>query len=67
MSEKESTVEGFRKVIHCGENVERIRITVYKKKTMFKKEQIDQLEFRKGYYPMRIILEDSNVWGKGRI
>ena len=64
---KEPTVKGFRDVIHCGEDVERIRIIVYKKRRIFKKQIKEEIEWHKGYYPLRIVIEDSIIWGKGKI
>jgi len=64
---KEETIKGFRDSVVCGEDVERIRLTIYRKRKPFQKQKVDQVEWHKGHYPLRIIIEDSTVWGKGRI
>lgn len=64
---KEPTVKGFRETLVCGADVERIRITIYRKKKVFTKQKVDQVEWHKGDYPLRVIIEDSPIWGKGKL
>jgi hypothetical protein len=59
---KEITKKGFRQTIHCGENVERIEVRIYSKKKAFRKQKIDFYGLTRGYYPLKITIEDSPMW-----
>ena len=56
--------KGFRHIINCGEDVERIEIIIYGKKQAFKKQKETREIWTKGTLPMRIILEDSAMFNK---
>ena len=63
---KAITRKGFREILNCGENVERVTIEITHKHRAFKARKKDRHIYTKGKYPLRIIVEDSPMWGASR-
>jgi len=64
MSKRKETLKGFREILHCGANVERIEIFIYHKHKAFQRRRVEKHIYTKGSFPVRIIIEDSSMWGK---
>jgi len=52
------TVKNFKDVLNFGDDIDKIKIIIYKKKKMFKKIESHTFCYTKGNNPSRIIYED---------